>query len=146
MKKICFFALTILFTSGAMALPASPSDRITNIFHKDFPTVHQEIVQDCGDYFVVYFKEEELSSCRVFYTPKGVMIQTIKYYDVSKLDPFIRCLVNQKYKGQEIKGITETSSADVHNYEIILQGKKGGCKIKYEGMGLMTMVQKWNTL
>jgi len=146
MKKIFFIGLTILFTSGAIALPTSPSDRILDMFHQHFPAVHQQIIKDCGDYFVVYFKENEVSSCRVFYTPKGAMIGTIRYYDGSKLDPFIRCMINEKYKGKEIKGITEVSSNEVHSYEIILQDKKGGCKVKCDGNGRLTMVQKWTTL
>ena len=145
MKKISFISLAILFTSGAIALPNSPSDRIMDIFHKDFPAVHQQIIGDCGDYFVIYFKDTDVSSWRVFYDAKGKMIGTIKYYDASKLDPFIRRIINEKYHGKEIKGITEINSNDVHNYEIILQDKKGGCKVKYEGMGIITMVQKWTT-
>jgi hypothetical protein len=146
MKKIFFIGLTIFFTSGAIALPTSPSDKIMDMFHQDFPAVHEQIIKDCKDYFVVYFKDTDVSSCRVFYTPKGKMIGTIKYYDASKLDPFIHRIINEKYKGKEIKGITEMSSNDVHSYEIILQDKKGGCKVKYDGSGRLTMVQKWTTL
>lgn len=146
MKKIIFISLAFLFSFGDSALPSVPTDRIMDKFHQDFPAVHQQIIRDCGDYYVIFFKDMEASSCRVFYTSAGAMLGTIKYYDAAKLDAFIRCKVAQKYHGKEIKGITELTSTDYHYYEIILQDNKGGCRIRYDGNGTMTMLQKWHTI
>ncbi len=142
MKKIIFISLTILFSLGAVALPSGPSDKIIDIFRQDFPNVQQQTIHDYGNYYMVYFKEDQLASCRVFYSTDGVLLGTIKYYDASKLDPFIRCEVKKKYHGKEIKGVTELTFKDVHTYEIVLQNSKGGCKVKYDD-GVMTMVEKW---
>jgi hypothetical protein len=145
MKKITFITLTVIFTLGVFAsTPLDPSDKILNSFHQDFPNIQQQLIYNCGDCYMVCFKENEHSSCKAFYNLNGVLLYTIKYYDASKLDPFIRSTINKRYHGKDISGITEVTSPDTHFYEVILQDSKAWYTVKYDATGIIFLKSKWN--
>lgn len=145
MKKMISLCLAVTFTLGVYALP--PSDipgKILESFHRDFPNVQKETIQNSGNSVVVYFNEDDHSSCRVFYDLKGMLKEVIRYYDASKLSPFIRSKVNEKFPGKEISGITEVTSENTHFYEIELQTTKVWYQIKCDADGTITTEKKWH--
>ena len=145
MKKMISLCLAVTFTLGVYALP--PSDipgKILESFHRDFPNVQKETIQNSGNSVVVYFNEDDHSSCRVFYDLKGVLKEVIRYYDASKLSPFIRSKVNEKFPGKEISGVTEVTSENTHFYEIELQTAKVWYQIKCDADGTITTEKKWH--
>lgn len=145
MKKMISLCLAVTFTLGVYAFPPSDvSGKALESFHRDFPNVQKQTVKNCGNSVVVYFKEDDHSSCRVFYDLKGVLEEVIRYYDASKLSPFIRSKVNEKYPGKEISGITEVTSENTHFYEIQVQGTKVWYQIKCDADGTMTTEKKWH--
>lgn len=133
MKKMIFMAFTVAISFSAFATnPAEPSDKILNSFRQDFPNVHQQLIRDCGNYYLVCFKEDEFTSCKVFYNLNGDILQTLKYYNASNLDPFIRAKVSKEFSGKDIYCITELTSKDDHYYEIKLQDNTSWYVVKYE--------------
>lgn len=144
MKKLIFMCLVaVSFTTGIFASPLpDASEKILKLFHHDFPDVQKQIFHDYGDSYVVYFKKEDNSSCRVYYNLDGTMLKTIKYYSATELDPFIRAKVNAKYKGKTIFGVTEVASNEEHFYQIILQDTKKWYTIKSDATGSITLVSK----
>ena len=143
MKKLIFLCLFAVFSTGIFASSyPDASERILKLFHRDFPNVHQQIFHDYGDSYMVYFKEDENSSCRVYYNLDGTMSETIKYYSAEQLDPFIRAKVDEKYHGKIIFGVTEVISNDEHFYEIVLQDNKAWYTIKSDAIGSMSLEKK----
>ncbi len=144
MKKLIFLCLVAVISAGSIFASPSPdaSEKILKLFHHDFPEVQKQTIYDYGDYYIVYFKEDENSSCRVFYNLDGDMLKTVKYYSADKLDPFIRAKVDEKYRGKTIYGITEVESEVEHFYQIILQDSKTWYYIKSDPTGSMTLEEK----
>lgn len=137
--------LAVTFTLGVYAFP--PSDipgKVLKSFHRDFPNVMKQTIQNCGNSVVVYFDEDDHSSCRVFYDLNGVLKEVIRYYDASKLSPFIRSKVNEKFAGKEISGVTEVVSANSRFYQINVQDTKVWYQIKCDADGTITTEKKWH--
>jgi hypothetical protein len=145
MKKMISLCLAVTFTLGVYAFPPSDvSGKVLESFHRDFPNVQKQTMQKCGNSVVVYFNQDDHSSCRVFYDLNGVLKEVIKYYDASKLSPFIRSKVNEEYPGKEISSITEVTSENTHFYEIELQSTKVWYQIKCDTDGTITTEKKWH--
>ncbi len=144
MKKLISLCLVaIISTTSIFASSLSDaSEKILKLFHHDFPEVQNQTFYDYGDSYMVYFKKDDNSSCKVYYDLDGAMTKTIKYYVGSELDPFIRSKVNQKYKGKTIYGVTEVISDDEHFYQIILQDNKSWYTIKSDATGSMRLENK----
>lgn len=144
MKKILSFCLAVTFTLGVYAFPPSDvSGKVLESFHRDFPNVQQPTIRTSGNSVMVYFKEDDHSSCRVFYDLNGVLQEVIKYYDASKLSPFIRSKVNEKYAGKEISGVTEIVLANNRYYQLNIQDTKIWYQIKCSADGTVTTEKKW---
>lgn len=128
MKKIIFLCFAALFSTGIFASPfrdPETSTKILKLFHKDFPEVSHPSISKVGDYYLVYFKDEENnSSCRIFYDSDAHLIETIKYYSCEELAPFIRSKINDAYNGKKITSVTEVTNASDHYYRIILKDSK----------------------
>jgi len=145
MKKMISLCLAVTFTLGVYAFPPSDvSGKVLESFHRDFPNVQKQTIQKCGNSVVVYFNQDDHSSCRVFYDLNGVLKEVIKYYDASKLSPFIRSKVNEEYPGKEISSITEVTSANSRFYQINVQGAKVWYQLQYDADGTMVKEKKWN--
>ncbi len=137
--------LAVTFTLGVYALPLSDiPGKILESFHRDFPNVEKETIQNSGNSVIVYFNEDDHSSCRVFYDLNGVLKEVIRYYDASKLSPFIRSKVNAKYPGKEISGVTEVAYANSRFYQINVQDTKVWYQIKCDAKGTITREKKWH--
>jgi hypothetical protein len=145
MKKMISLCLAVTFTLGIYALP--PTDipgKVLKSFHRDFPNVLKQTIQNSGNSVVFYFDEDDHSSCRVFYDLNGVLKEVIRYYDASKLSPFIRSKVNEKFAGKEISGVTEVVSANSRFYQINVQDTKVWYQIKCDADGRITREKKWH--
>src|SRR5690348_3259724 len=145
MKKMISLCLAVTFTLGIYALP--PTDipgKVLKSFHRDFPNVLKQTIQNSGNSVVFYFDEDDHSSCRVFYDLNGVLKEVIRYYDASKLSPFIRSKVNEKFSGKEISGVTEVVSANSRFYQINVQDTKVWYQIKCDADGRITREKKWH--
>lgn len=136
--------LAVIFTLGVYALPpADISGKVLKSFHRDFPNVHKQEIKNCGNSVIVYF-EDDRSSCRVFYDLNGELKEMIRYYDASKLSPFIRSKVNEKFAGKEISGVTEVVSDNSRFYQINVQDTKVWYQIRCDADGTITTEKKWH--
>lgn len=140
------FCLTVAVITGnstfASPLPDA-SEKIVKLFHHDFPEVKQQTFHDEGDSYVIYFKKEAGSSCRVYYDAAGTVTKSVNYYPVSGLNPFIRAKVNARYKGKSIVGITEVVSSEGHFYQIQLQDDQHWFVISATATGDITLEKKF---
>ncbi len=144
MKKLIFLLLAAISFSTATLASASPdaSERILKLFRSEFPKIEKPVFYDYGDSYMVYFKENDSSSGRVYYNLDGEMIKTIKYYSADGLDPFIKAKVNRKYKGKKIFGVTEITTNTDHSYRIVLEDDKKWYTVDADDTGSMSLEQK----
>ncbi len=128
MKKIIFLCLATILCTGIFATPVhskDASEKVMKIFLHDFPEVTNPTIHAVGNYFMIYFKNEDTnSSCRVYYDADGKMLQTIKYYSCADLSPFIRAKINARFKGKDISSVTEVTNSSDHYYQIVLKDSK----------------------
>ncbi|HET7118741.1 MAG TPA: hypothetical protein VFI29_19785 [Hanamia sp.] len=148
MKKIIFLCLAALFSTGVFASPLpdpGTSAKILKIFHHDFPEVSSPKIYTVGDYYMIYFKNEENnSSCRIYYDADGKVLQTIKYYSCAELAPFIRAKINSGFKGKDISSVSEVTNGAEHYYQIILKDSKTMFVVDYDVNGSLQKVKRYN--
>ncbi|MEO8721611.1 MAG: hypothetical protein ABI297_00560 [Ginsengibacter sp.] len=150
MKKMIFVCLLAVLTVCTYASPPVPVDNKALLsFQRDFPNREPQSVYNTGESVMVSFKEDELSSCKVFYDLNGVLLNVIKYYGANKLSPFIRSSLDEKFPGKEITGITEFISDEAHFYEINLgnnklRNNKIWYQIRCDENGLVLSQKRWH--
>jgi hypothetical protein len=128
MKKIIVLCLAVVFSTAIFAAPLpdpATSAKILKSFQQDFPEVSNPVINEVGDYYLVYYKYgKDNYSCRIFYDGKGKIVQTMKYYSCEELTPFIRAKIKEAYNGTKISSVTELTNAVNHYYQVILKGNK----------------------
>ena len=149
MKKLILLCLTAVFSTGIFAIPspassADESAKILKLFHHNFPEVTNHSIYNLGDLYMVYFKNEKNnSSCRVYYDPKGNILQTIRYYSRNELCPFIRAKVDERFNGKTILNVTDLTNDNEHYYQIILQDSKSLFIVHADDNGNMEIEKKY---
>ena len=141
MKRIIFLCLLATMTSGyifAIPGPGAP-EKIRELFHHQFPEIEKATFYSYADSYEVHFIKENNSSEKVYYNSDGEIIETIKYYSQSKLEPFIKEKLNKKYKGKTIFGITELQSNTEHFYKIVLQDNNKWYFVKSDDKGSLNI-------
>jgi hypothetical protein len=144
MKKIiiaCFAAL-ISATSVFATPSAFVTEKVLKVFHEAFPEVTQPTWYTFDNYYEVYFTNPDNSSCRIDYTPDGVVISTTRYYTAKDLPPAIRAKVNAKYPGKTIFGVTEVSTNDNLTFHIVLEDEKYWLNIQSSATGSLSLEKK----
>ena len=144
MKKIIFGCLAaILSATSVFAVPASiVTEKVLKVFHEAFPEVKQPVWYNFDNYYEVYFTNADNSTCRIDYSPDGIVLSTTRYYKSQNLSPAIRAKVNEKYPGKTIFGITEVSNSDMVTYHIVLEDEKYWFNIQSDATGNITLEKK----
>lgn len=144
MKKILFAGLVILFSATSAFATRLPgvTTKVLKVFREAFPEVKETSWYNFDDYYEVYFKIDETSSCRIDYSPEGTVLSTTRYYTGEKLSPVIRAKINEKYLGKDIFGVTEISNNDKLTYHIVLQDSKYWYNIEADATGSCRLEKK----
>ena len=144
MKKIIFACLAaFISTTSVFAAPASlVTEKVLKVFHDALPEVKQPTWYNFDNYYEVYFTNADNSSCRIDYSPDGIVLSTTRYYTSQNLSPAIRAKVNQKYPGKQIFGITEVSNDDMVTYHIVLEDNKYWFNIQSDATGNISLEKK----
>ena len=144
MKKFIFVCLaTFISATSVLAAPASlVTEKVLKVFHEAFPEVKQPVWYNFDNYYEVYFTNADNSTCRIDYSPDGIVLSTTRYYKSQNLSPAIRAKVNEKYPGKTIFGITEVSNSDMVTYHIVLEDEKYWLNIQSDATGNLTLEKK----
>ncbi len=144
MKKIIFVCLvTIISVTTAFAAPSSfVNEKVLKVFHEAFPEVKQPSWYTFDNYYEVYFTNPDNSSCRIDYSPDGVVLSTTSYYTEQNLSPAIRAKVSGKYPGKKIFGVTEVSNNENVTYHIVLEDDNYWYNIESDATGLIKLDKK----
>ncbi len=144
MKKIIFVCLVAFISAtSAFATPTSiVTEKVLKVFHDAFPEVKQPTWYTFDNYYEVYFTNPDNTSCRIDYSPEGVVLSTTRYYSQQDLSPAIRAKVSAKYPGKKIFGITEVSNSERVTYHIVLEDDKYWLNIQSDATGNLTLEKK----
>ncbi|KAA9041958.1 hypothetical protein FW778_08065 [Ginsengibacter hankyongi] len=144
MKKIFFACLvTIVSATSVFAAPKSlVTEKVLKVFHEAFPEVKKPSWYTFDNYYEVYFTNPDNSSCRIDYSPDGILLSTTRYYTEQNLPPAIRAKVNEKYPGKKIFGITEVSNSENVTYNIVLEDNKNWYNIESDATGVIRLNKK----
>ena len=145
MKKIiCASIASLLFVTAIFANPfGSVNQKVLKIFHEAFPEVKQPLWYDYENYYEVVFNNPDNTSCRIDYSPDGVVLSTTRYYSAKDLSPAIRAKVSEKYPGKSIYGITEVSNSEKITYHIVLEDEKNWYNVESSATGSLTLEKKY---
>jgi hypothetical protein len=140
MKKI-IVCIAMLFAVAAYA-NAAPHETVVKKFKETFPEAQGVKWYDGNDYYEVSFMDKDVSE-RVYYDEDGKVFRTIRYYDETKLNPFISQKVKERFKNKSITGITEVQEDANILYQVILQDNKHLYVVNCDGSGEMYLQHKF---
>jgi hypothetical protein len=144
MKKIIIAcSLALISAISVFAAPSAlVTEKVLKVFHEAFPEVKQPTWYTFDNYYEVYFTNPDNSSCRIDYSPDGVVLSTTRYYTAKGLPPAIRAKVNAKYPGKTIFGVTEVSTNDNLTFHIVLEDEIYWLNFKSTATGNLSLEKK----
>lgn len=149
MKKLIILCLTTVISTGIFAARKDSNSidaagKIMKIFHSHFPEIADPSLSRVGDFYVVYFNEEESnSSCRIYYDGNGNVVKTIRNYTAENLNPYIRQKIEAKYQGKNIYSVTDVTDEFDHYYEVIVQNEKAMWVLHVNNDGTSSIKNKY---
>ncbi|HSV11617.1 MAG TPA: hypothetical protein VLI68_12640 [Hanamia sp.] len=139
--KTIIICLAMLFAASTYAGPAT-HESIVKKFNATFPEAQSIKWYNSAGYYEVSFINKNIPE-RVYYDQDGKVFRTIRYYDESKLNPFLLQKIEEKYRNKTIKSITELQEDSGILYQIILQDKKHLYVVNCNGSGEMYVQHKY---
>ncbi|MGN6532258.1 MAG: hypothetical protein ACTHK0_10955 [Ginsengibacter sp.] len=121
MKTILIMAAMLLGVSACASV--STNDTAMKKFKENFPEAQSIKWYNGSDYYEVSFIDKNIPE-RIYYDQDGNVYRTIRYYDETKLNPFIAQKIKERYGNKSIKCVTEMQEESGTLYQIILQDKK----------------------
>jgi len=149
MKKLIILCLTTAISTGIFAAKKDSNsidgpEKIMEIFHSHFPEIANPSLSKVGDFYMVYFNEEDSnSSCRIYYDGNGNVVKTIWNYAAENLNPYIRQKIEAKYQGKNIYSVTDVTDESDHFYEVIVQDEKAMWVLHVNSDGTSSIKNKY---
>lgn len=140
MKKI-FYGIVLLISASSFAANPPVDERVSKKFKESFPHVHTEKWYEYESYYEVFFQNNDVA-CRIKYNLEGKVISVRRDYYEKDLPLFIKVKVNEKYTTKKVFGVTEISSEEGTQYNIILEDDKHWTTVKSDASGNMNIVQR----
>jgi hypothetical protein len=139
--KTIIICLSMLFSLSAFAAPDS-NQTVIKKFNETFPEAQNIKWYSAPNYYEVSFIDKTIPE-RVYYDLNGRVIRTIRYYDETKLNPFISQKIKERFRNKSIKSITELQEDDGILYQVILQDNKHLYVVNCNGSGEMYLQHKY---
>ena len=139
-KMLSFYLFTVLFSANVFAGDSiNIPPKVYESFHDAFPEVKNERWYKAPDTYGASFKNFDNSSCKIYYSPNGKLLSTLKYYSGNALPLCIRIKVAEKYAGRNIFGVTEIYANNKTTYYIMLEDNMNWYKVKSDINGNITL-------
>lgn len=119
MKKI-IIGLAMIFSLSAYAEPNPINQKVIKKFNKFFPHAENVSWYDGITYYGVSFEQGGMQQ-RIYYDLNGNLFRTIRYYDGTRLLPYIAMKLRENFKNEIIKGVTEIQEESTLVYQVILE-------------------------
>lgn len=143
MKKSIINLLVICAVSvAALSFDTPPvTEKVLKQFSASFPTVTDAKWFEGDNYFDVYFEKEEIKY-NIRYDRNGKILSTRNYYTASKLSPFLKAKVAEKFPGKSIYGVTEITNSEEMYFVLVLEDKTSWTNLKADATGTLTVLEK----
>ncbi|HEV7331560.1 MAG TPA: hypothetical protein VGN63_11020 [Flavisolibacter sp.] len=143
MKKSIANLLVIFAVSVASMSFANPpvTEKVLKQFSASFPTVMDAKWFEGDNYFDVYFEKEEVKY-NIRYDRNGKVLSTRNYFPGSKLSPFLKGKVAEKFPEKTIFGVTEITNSEEMYYVIVLEDKNTWTNVRADATGQLTILEK----
>jgi hypothetical protein len=140
MKKIFFNLVLICAVSVAFATPPI-NEQVMKQFKAAFPAVEDARWFESESHYDVYFEKEE-TKYHIRYDRNGKIVSTRNYYPGTKLCPFIKSKVTEKFGGKSIFGVTEITTSNEMFYVVVLEDEDTWTNVQADAMGQLTVLSK----
>ncbi|MDB5252302.1 MAG: hypothetical protein JWP27_1471 [Flaviaesturariibacter sp.] len=140
--KAFILSLAVL-ASSITALADSPdvSEKVLHVFNNTFRDVTNVSWSSSARSYEASFELNQIPT-RVSYDHEGNVLQTIRYYDGSRLPIVVLTKVTAKYADKKIFGVTELTSGDETTYHIILEDASSWVNIRSDAAGHLEIEKK----
>jgi len=146
--KIISVIAILLLISGTKSFAGDPVNvpkKVLVSFENSFPEIQKETWHKIKDFYEVSFYESpKKMSCRIFYSPEGVILETFKNYQEEGLPLFIRVNLGKEYPGKKIIDITEVYFEEETHYYILLQDEHRIYKVTSNEYGDLYLEKSFN--
>lgn len=139
--KTIIICLSMLFSLSVFAAPDS-NQTVIKKFNETFPEAQNIKWYNGTNYYEVSFIDKTIPE-RVYYDLNGRVIRTIRYYDETKLNPFISQKIKERFRNKSIKSVTELQEDEGILYQVILQDNKHLYVVNCNGSGEMYLQHKY---
>jgi len=140
MKKIIY--LVFLLTSmSAFATPVEVNEKVLKAFKETFTEAEQVSWSEVQDKSQADFMVDEIR-VRAIYDQNATLIQTIRYYKAKELPCQILAKIKKKYSGKEITGVTELSTENEIDYQIVVRDDINYYILNADAFGNLNLTQK----
>ncbi|HEX7754899.1 MAG TPA: hypothetical protein VF421_06140 [Niabella sp.] len=142
--KLFILTAALLFGLNAMATTASPTvnEKVLKTFNEVFTNAQDVQWSTTAEYSEASFSAGSVTS-RATFDNNGKLIRTIRYYKENNLPTNVRYEIKNEYKGKEIYGVTEVSTANATTYHVIIRDSKHLYKIVADNNGTITQIAKF---
>ena len=143
MKKSIANLLVICAVSlAAMSFDNPPvTEKVLKQFSASFPTVLDAKWFEGDNYYDVYFEREQIKY-NIRYDRNGKILSTRNYYPGSKLSPFLKAKVGEKFPDKTIYGVTEITNNEEMYFVIVLEDKTTWTNVQADAVGQLTVLEK----
>lgn len=141
MKRIMLF---LVAAYSCLQLLAAPNEKVLERFQSSFPDATDVSWSDDNDAYVVYFVKDQLQF-RIWYNRDGKVQQTIRYYDASRLNPYVYAKVREKYSDWTPKLVTELTSDAGMEYQITIMRGDEWYDLRSNAYGELSVEKKYRT-
>jgi hypothetical protein len=141
--KTFLLALAILAsTSAAIADSPDVSEKVLTAFNKTFRDVTKVSWSSSLHSYEAAFELNQIPT-RVTYDREGNVLQTIRYYDESRLPIIVMTKVRAKYPNRNVFGVTELTAGDETTFHIILEDATSWLNIRSDANGRLDVEKKF---
>jgi hypothetical protein len=140
MKKMLFSLLLIGAVTVAFATPPV-NEKVMKQFQSVFPAVENARWFESDGHYDVYF-EKENTKYQIRYDENGKILSTRNYYPGSKLCPFIKAKLNEKFADKSIFGVTEITNSNEMYYVIVLEDEDTWTNVQADAIGQLRTLTK----
>lgn len=143
MKKSIANLLVICAVSvAAMSFDNPPvTEKVLKQFSASFPTVMDAKWFEGDNYYDVYFEKDE-TKYNIRYDRNGKILSTRNYFPGSKLSPFLKSKVAEKFPNKTIFGVTEITNSEEMYFVIVLEDKTSWTNVHADAIGQLTVLEK----
>lgn len=142
MKRIFVLMMFALLSAGAFAKsPSAVNEKVLKAFKETFTSAEQILWNESGNEYSVRFVQDEIRYI-VYYNKNGEIMNSMRFYEPSKLPMNILRAITQHYSKKTAFGVTEITAGEEVAYFVRMQDAKNFYTFKFNASGEAVLYEK----